>query len=53
MVRIRPVAMAVAVPVALDSSADGTISSVIPGGWTRTNERYGRKPWTRLTALPK
>ncbi len=53
MVRIRPVAIAWAVPMASDSSADGTISRVIPGGCTSTNEPYGRKPWIRLTALPK
>ncbi len=39
VVRIRPVAIAVAVPVTLDSSADGSISRVIPGGCTRTKER--------------
>ncbi len=37
VVSTRPVAIAVAVPVILDSSAAGTISRVIPGGWTRMN----------------
>ena len=52
-VSTRPMTMATAVPVSLPTSATGTISNVIPGGWTRTKSRYGRLPVSSRTALPK
>ncbi len=53
VVSTRPVAIAAAVPVILESSAAGTMSKVIPGGWTRMNSLYGSSPCTSMTELPK
>jgi hypothetical protein len=49
----RPSASPQVAPTTLATRANGIISSVIPGGCTKTKSRYGSTPSDSRTALPK